>query len=88
MAQEKVIGKGLIYQMIKEILDYARDIIELILLFRIWVDGKEIRKIEAASHDLYIAYFAERREERTKKLKQLADARAAKAAKKTEPPAA
>ena len=70
----------------RQILDYARDIIELILLWRIWVDGKEIRKIEAASHDLYIQYFAERREERAKKLKQLADARAAKAAKKTETP--
>ena len=74
--------------LLKIILDYARDIIELILLFRIWVDGRAIRKIEQASHQLYIRYFAERMEERAKKLKQLADARAAKAAKKTEPPVA
>jgi hypothetical protein len=62
----------------------ARDLIELSLLFRIWMDGKAIRKIEMASHNLYIKYFAERQEERKKKLEQLATARAAKAAKKTE----
>ena len=72
----------------KEIIGYIRDAIELILLWRIWVDGRAIRAIEAASHNLYIQYFAERREERAKKLKQLADARAIKAAKKTEIPAA
>jgi hypothetical protein len=48
------------------------------------MDGKAIRKIEMASHNLYIKYFAERQEERRKKLEQLATARAAKAAKKTE----
>jgi len=74
--------------MTKQILEISRDLIELILLFRIWLDGKAIRKIEAASHDLYIRYFAERQEERKKKLEQLAGARAAKAAKKTETPAA
>ena len=62
----------------------VRDVIELSLLFRIWMDGKAIRKIEMASHNLYIKYFAERQEERRKKLEQLAMARAAKAAKKTE----
>jgi hypothetical protein len=63
----------------------VRDVVELVLLWRIWVDGRAIRIIEKASHDLYIKYFAERQEERKKKLEQLAMARAAKAAKKTEP---
>ena len=70
--------------MIKEILESIRDAIELVLLWRIWVDGRAIRAIEKASHDLYIRYFAERQEERKKKLEQLAAARASKAAKKTE----
>lgn len=61
-----------------------RDAIELVLLWRIWVDGRAIRAIEKASHDLYIRYFAERMEERKKKLEQLAGARAAKLAKKVE----
>jgi hypothetical protein len=74
--------------MIREILLNARDVVELTLLWRIWVDGRAIRKIEKASHDLYIKYFAERQEERKKKLEQLAQARAAKAAKKTEASAA
>jgi hypothetical protein len=69
---------------IKEILESIRDAIELVLLWRIWVDGRAIRAIEKASHDLYIRYFAERQEERKKKLEQLAAARASKAAKKTE----
>lgn len=68
----------------KEIIDGVRDVIELVLLWRIWVDGRAIRIIEKASHDLYIKYFAERQAERAAKLQQLAKAREAKAAKKTE----
>jgi hypothetical protein len=68
----------------KEIIAVVRDLIELVLLYRIWIDGRAIRAIEAASHNLYIRYFEERTEERRKKLEQLAMARAAKAAKKTE----
>jgi len=74
--------------MIREILSNVRDVVELTLLWRIWVDGRAIRAIEAASHNLYIQYFAERKEERKKKLEQLAAARAIKAAKKMEIPAA
>jgi hypothetical protein len=70
--------------MIKETISYFRDTIELVLLYRIWIDGRAIRAIEAASHNLYIRYFEERTEERRKKLEQLAMARAAKAAKKSE----
>ncbi len=70
----------------KEIFESIRDAIELVLLWRIWVDGRAIRAIEAASHDLYIKYFAERQAERTAKLQQLAKAREAKAAKKAEVP--
>ncbi len=69
----------------KEVFEHIRDTIELIILWRIWVDGRAIRAIEAASHDLYIKYFAERQAERTTKLQQLAKAREAKAAKRTEP---
>ncbi len=65
-------------------IEIVRDVIELVLLYRIWIDGRAIRAIEQASHQLYIRYFAERMEERKKKLEQLAAARAAKAAKKTE----
>ena len=71
--------------MIRQIVSDVRDVVEIVLLYRIWVDGRAIRAIEKASHDLYIRYFAERQEERKKKLEQLAMARAAKAAKKTEP---
>ena len=70
--------------MTKDIIGVFRDAMELILLWRIWVDGRAIRAIEAASHNLYIQYFAERKEERKKKLEQLAKAREAKAQKKTE----
>ena len=72
--------------MIRQIISDVRDVVEIVLLYRIWVDGRAIRAIEKASHDLYIRYFAERQEERKKKLEQLAQARAAKAAKKTETP--
>lgn len=70
--------------MIRQIIIDVRDVAEIVLLWRIWVDGRAIRAIEKASHDLYIRYFAERQEERKKKLEQMAVARAAKAAKKTE----
>lgn len=68
----------------RQIIADIRDIVELTLLFRIWVDGRAIRAIERASHDLYIKYFAERQAERAAKLAQLAKAREAKAAKKGE----
>ena len=74
--------------MIRQIITDVRDVAEIVLLWRIWVDGRAIRAIEKASHDLYIRYFAERQEERKKKLEQMAVARAAKAAKKTEVPTA
>lgn len=70
----------------KEVFESIRDAVELVLLWRIWVDGRAIRAIEKASHNLYIRYFEERMEERKKKLEQLAAARASKAAKKTEIP--
>lgn len=69
--------------MIREMVIDLRDLVEIVLLWRIWVDGKAIRAIEMASHDLYIKYFAERQAERAAKLLQLSKAREAKAAKKT-----
>jgi Mg/Co/Ni transporter MgtE len=71
--------------MIKDFIEGVRDGVELLLLWRIWVDGRAIRAIEKASHDLYIKYFAERQEERKAKLLQLAKAREAKALKKIDP---
>lgn len=60
-------------------------LVETFFLILIWRDGKEILKVERATHSLYGDYIADRKEERAKKLQQLADARAAKAAKKNEP---
>jgi len=74
--------------MIREISHDIRDIIELVILWRIWLDGRAILAVEKASHDLYIKYFAERQAERKSKLEQLAKAREAKAAKKIETPQA
>jgi hypothetical protein len=60
----------------------AFTLIETFFLILIWRDGKEVLKVERATHSLYGDYIADRREERHKKLEQLAAARAAKAAKK------
>lgn len=69
----------------RDILTAFRDLIELILLFRIWVDGRAIRKIEQATYTLYEFYVNDRKAERAAKLAQLARAREIKAQKKTEP---
>jgi hypothetical protein len=60
----------------------VRDIAELVLLVLIWWDGRNILKVERATHQLYEFYVNERRSERAAKMAQLAAARAAKAAKK------
>lgn len=65
-----------------ETISLAFMIVETYFLIKIWHDGKEILKVERATHSLYGDYIADRREERHKKLEQLAAARAAKAAKK------
>ena len=65
----------------------VRDIVELALLFRIWVDGRAIRAIEQATYELYKFYVDDRKAERTAKLEQLRKAREAKANKKIENPA-
>jgi len=65
----------------KEIIGYIRDAIELILLWRIWVDGRAIRAIEQATYKLYEFYVNDRKAERTAKLEQLKKAREAKAKK-------
>lgn len=70
--------------MYKEALGYIRDAIELLLLWRIWLDGRAILAVEKASHNLYIKYFEERQIERAAKLQQLAKAREAKASKSIE----
>ncbi len=62
----------------------VRDLVDLLLLWRIWVDGRAIRVLEKATHDLYERYFEDRQKERIAKSEQLAKAREAKAAKKTE----
>ena len=75
--------------MINESRETVRDIVtffDLVLLTAIWLDGRAIRVLEKATHDLYLRYFAERQAERAAKLAQLAKAREAKAAKKAEVP--
>lgn len=67
----------------RQIFSDAKDIVDLLLLCLIWLDGRAIRSLEKATHDLYIKYFEERKAERAAKLAQLAKAREAKAAKKT-----
>ena len=52
----------------KEIIGYIRDAVELILLWRIWVDGRAIRAIEQATYKLYEFYVNDRKAERTAKL--------------------
>lgn len=71
---------------IKEMLRDAATAVDLILLIRIWLDGRAIRALEKMTNDLHLKYFAERQAERAAKLAQLAKAREAKAAKKTEAP--
>ena len=73
--------------MIRQIVSDARDVIEIVLLYRIWVDGKAIRQIEQATYELYKFYVDDRKAERTAKLEQLRKAREAKANKKIENPA-
>jgi hypothetical protein len=65
-----------------EIFAVISTLVETFFLILIWRDGKEILKVERATHSLYGDYIADRKEERHKKLEQLAAARAAKAAKK------
>jgi hypothetical protein len=60
----------------------VRDIAELVLLVLIWWDGRNILKVERATHQLYEFYVNDRKAERAAKLAQLAAARLAKAAKK------
>jgi hypothetical protein len=72
--------------MVREILSNARDVVELTLLWRIWVDGRAIRAIEQATYELYKFYVDDRKAERTAKLEQLRKAREAKANKKIENP--
>lgn len=69
---------------IRQTLYDIRDIVEVWLLFWIWVDGRAIRVLEKATHDLYVKYFKDRQDEREAKHEQLRKAREAKAAKKTE----
>lgn len=57
------------------------DVAELVLLVLIWWDGRNILKVERATHNLYEFYVNDRKAERKAKLDQLAAARAAKAAK-------
>lgn len=65
-------------------LSHLRDIAETVLLILIWRDGREILKVEKASHELYLRYFADRQSERTTRLKSLSKAREAKATKREE----
>ena len=72
--------------MIRQIVSDVRDVVEIVLLYRIWVDGRAIRAIEQATYELYKFYVDDRKAERTAKLEQLRKAREAKANKKIENP--
>ena len=54
---------------------------ELLLLVRIWLDGREILKVEQANYKLYDTHINEIRSERLRRAGQLAAARQSKANK-------
>ena len=55
--------------------------IELVILVRIWLDGREILKVERKNYELYDTHINEIRAERLRRQGQLAAARQAKANK-------
>ena len=55
--------------------------VELLILIRIWLDGREILKVERANYQLYDTHINEIRSERLRRAGQLAAARQAKANK-------
>jgi hypothetical protein len=55
--------------------------VELLILVRIWLDGREILKVEQANYKLYDTHINEIRAERLRRMGQLAAARQSKANK-------
>ena len=56
-------------------------VVELLVLIRIWLDGREILKVEQANYKLYDTHINEIRSERLRRAGQLAAARQSKANK-------
>jgi hypothetical protein len=62
-------------------LSLAMFAVELLILIRIWLDGRAILQVEQANYELYSTHINEIRAERLRRMGQLAAARQSKANK-------